>query len=94
MQKEVNELNQTNENHTNRECEECNGLGYKGRTAIYEILEIDNDIRKDIQNMQDYNTIKDTAIKNGMITFEESAKDLIDNNITTEEEYISLEIGI
>lgn len=94
MKKESNELNQTNENNMNSECEECDGLGYKGRTAIYEILEIDDDIRKDIQNMKDYNTIKETAIKNGMITFEESAKDLIDNNITTEEEYISLEVGI
>ena len=60
-------------------CEMCKDKGYIGRTAIYEILEINDEIRKCIQEMRDSKDIKEIAIKNGMITFEESSKKLIKN---------------
>lgn len=31
-------------------CEHCNGSGYKGRQAVYELLEINKKVRKDIAN--------------------------------------------
>lgn len=66
-------------------CESCND-GYIGRTAIYEILEIDDNIRESIKRMNGYNEIKELAKTNNMITFEESAKLLIKDKITTIEE--------
>lgn len=72
-------------------CEECNHKGYLGRIAIYEILEINDDIKKCIQEMKDCKEIKKIAIKNGMVTFEESIQKLINNKITTLEECIMVE---
>lgn len=66
-------------------CESCND-GYIGRTAIYEILEIDDNIRESIKQMNGYKKIKKLAKTNDMITFEESAKLLIKDKITTIEE--------
>lgn len=67
-------------------CDECNHSGYKGRTAVYEILEIDEEIRNSIQHNKPLKEVKDIAVKNGMITFEDSYKRLIDDKITTLEE--------
>ena len=71
-------------------CGMCNN-GYLGRTAVYEILEIDDDIKKCIKQIKDSKEIKEIAIKNGMITFEESSKKLINNKITTLKECLMIE---
>lgn len=66
-------------------CEKCKD-GYLGRTAIYEILEINEDIRKCIKEMKEYKEIKEVGIKNNMITFEESIKKVLEDKKTTIEE--------
>ena len=71
-------------------CKKCNDKGYYGRTAIYEILEIDEEIRSCIRNMKDSKYIKDIGIKNGMITFEDSCNKIIKDKITTLEECMML----
>lgn len=67
-------------------CATCNNKGYVGRTAVYEILEVNDEIKSSIQNTKDSKTIKEIAIKSGMITFEDSYKKLVDEKITTLEE--------
>ena len=67
-------------------CEECSYTGYSGRTVAYEILQIDDDIRNAIQQGKDAKDIKPIAIKNGMITFEDTYSMLIETNTTTIEE--------
>ena len=67
-------------------CGECENVGYNGRTAMYEILEVDDNIKHEIKFWTDSSRIKEIAIESGMITFKESAKYLIENNITTIEE--------
>lgn len=69
-------------------CDQCNGIGYSGRTAVYEILQIDDEIRQAVQSNKGANKIKDIAIKNGMITFDDSYTRLIKEKITTLEECI------
>lgn len=69
-------------------CKECSYIGYNGRTVAYEILKVDDEIRNGIQENKEAKDIKDIAIKNGMITFEESYSHLIKNKITTLEECI------
>jgi general secretion pathway protein E len=49
-------------------CSECLDTGFKGRTGIYEMLVVDDDIRPLIMDNVDSNTIKKTAIKKGMTT--------------------------
>ena len=69
-------------------CEECGYTGYKGRTVVYEILQIDDDIKEAIQQNKQEKELKEIAIKNGMITFEDSYSRLLRNKITTLEECI------
>lgn len=67
-------------------CKTCNGNGYVGRTAVYEILEVNDEIKSCIQNMGEAKLIKEIAVKYGMITFEDSYKKAVENKITTLEE--------
>jgi type IV pilus assembly protein PilB len=53
----------------------------QGRTIIYEILEINDEIREGIQNFKEDNSIREIAIKNKMITFEDSYKEKVEENI-------------
>ena len=69
-------------------CEECSHTGYNGRTVAYEILTIDDEIRNAIQQNKEAKDIKNIAVKNGMITFEDTYSSLIKNKITTLEECI------
>ncbi|WP_243155158.1 GspE/PulE family protein [Romboutsia sp. CE17] len=68
-------------------CDECNN-GYIGRVPIYEILEINDDIKLSISKMKDSKEIKEIAIKNGMITFEDTYKKLVEEKIITIEEVL------
>jgi len=62
--------------------------GYKGRTAIHEILEVDNDMRQLIYDGSSQNKIKDLAIKNGMTSLRNAGIEKIKTGITTIEEVL------
>jgi len=49
-------------------CEECKGTGYKGRTAVHEILEVDEEMRKLIVKGATAEDIRDLAKSKGMRT--------------------------
>ena len=49
-------------------CNKCDNSGYRGRIGIFEILEINNDIRDAIVRKANANEIKEIAVKNGMTT--------------------------
>jgi general secretion pathway protein E len=49
-------------------CEECSSLGYHGRTGIYELLMITDQIRGLLLSNSDSTTIKRAAISEGMDT--------------------------
>ncbi|MFN3598169.1 MAG: GspE/PulE family protein [Aquificaceae bacterium] len=53
-------------------CEHCNGSGYKGRTAVHEILEVDEEIRKLIVKGATAEDIRELARKKGMRTLYEA----------------------
>ena len=79
--------------NTNMEliCDKCEDTGYYGRTAMYEILEINENLKQDINNWTNNWNISNSTLKDEMITFEDSAKYLIENHITTQEECSLLE---
>ncbi|HIE59993.1 MAG TPA: type II/IV secretion system protein [Hydrogenothermaceae bacterium] len=54
--------------HSKEGCEYCNFTGYKGRIAVHEILEIDDNIRKAVLQGKTAADIKEIAIKKGMKT--------------------------
>jgi type IV pilus assembly protein PilB len=49
-------------------CPQCNGTGYRGRVGVFEILEIDREIRQLILERRDVAAIRDCAVRNGMRT--------------------------
>jgi type II secretory ATPase GspE/PulE/Tfp pilus assembly ATPase PilB-like protein len=49
-------------------CAKCNGLGYKGRIGIFEVLGISDVIRKKIIEMATENEIIQQALEEGMVT--------------------------
>ncbi len=69
--------------HTDGGCDRCNHTGYKGRTAIYEILEIDDEIRSMIMTKRNSKEIKHKAILNGMSTLRQEAVKLFANGSTS-----------
>ncbi|MCX7990624.1 MAG: type II secretion system ATPase GspE [Proteobacteria bacterium] len=69
-------------------CKECNGKGYLGRTGIYELLVIDEDIKEQIMLKSDARTIKSLAIKKGMTTLFSDGIQKIRDGITTIEEVL------
>ncbi|MFH2105263.1 MAG: GspE/PulE family protein [Parcubacteria group bacterium] len=54
--------------HRGKGCEHCNMQGYKGRTGIYEILEITNSIKELIVNCVPSEKIQAKAMEDGMIS--------------------------
>jgi type IV pilus assembly protein PilB len=53
-------------------CEKCNGSGCKGRAGLYEVMEVDDDIRDLILVGASTIEIKKKAVENGMITLRRS----------------------
>ncbi len=64
-------------------CEECRYTGYRGRTGIYEILLISDEIRNLILSRVPTNKIKEKAIELGMTTLLEDGLQKIEKGITT-----------
>ena len=62
--------------------------GYKGRTAIHEILEINSEMRQLIFEGENQNKIKDLAIKNGMTPLREAGIGKIKTGVSTIEEVL------
>lgn len=70
-------------------CKECNYTGYKGRTAIHELLVVDDEIRELIAKGATANEIKEAAKAKGMKTLREDGFEKALKGITTVEEVIS-----
>jgi len=69
-------------------CDACNRTGYKGRTAIYEVMKIDDDIREAILKKAQSREIKRMAIEKGMMTLRQAGLAKIKNGITSVEEVL------
>jgi type IV pilus assembly protein PilB len=63
-------------------CEECKGTGYKGRTAVHEILEVDEEMRKLIVKGATAEDIRDLAKSKGMRTLYEAGMLKVRRGIT------------
>ncbi len=67
-------------------CEYCNMTGYKGRCGIFEILQINESIRKFICQKVPIDVIREEAQKQGMRTLWESGVIKVEKGITSVEE--------
>jgi len=71
-------------------CEHCNGTGYKGRIAIYEVLEVNPAIRDLIIRNKSSDEIKREAVRSGMKTLRMSALTKVAQGQTTLVEAVSV----
>lgn len=69
-------------------CPECGGKGYKGRIGIYEVLEINEEIRELIIKHVASEQITQAAIKNGMLSLIKDGLNKASGGITTIEEVL------
>jgi len=53
-------------------CDQCDNMGYKGRVGLYEVMKMDNKLRKAILRRADSLEIEDIAMKSGMVTLEQA----------------------
>ncbi len=67
-------------------CQECGMTGYKGRVGIYEIMEVNNEIRNLITKNANAKDIETAAVKNGMNKLLEDGINKAASGITTIEE--------
>lgn len=69
--------------HHGKGCEQCAFTGFYGRMGIFELLVIDDDIRRLILKNADSNEIRDAAKKHGMRTLIEDGAEKIKAGVTT-----------
>lgn len=49
-------------------CERCGGVGYRGRIGVFEVLEMNEEVRALVEEQSDWESIDKVAIRNGMTT--------------------------
>ncbi len=64
-------------------CIECSGTGFRGRTAIHELLELTDNVREMILSKKPSSEIRRTAKEEGMHFLRESALDRVKRGLTT-----------
>ena len=69
-------------------CESCNNTGYRGRAAIYEVLQVNEPVKRAIVDNLTAIDLKRIAMNNGMQTLRQSAWKKVYKGITTIEELV------
>lgn len=69
-------------------CRICHATGYNGRIAIFEVLEVNQAIRKLLIDKNDSDIIYQTAIKNGMATMLDDGLQKVAKGLTTMDEIL------
>ena len=75
-------------------CEECNQTGYRGRTALYEILVMDEPLRELIVQRSSASAIREHAVRAGMKALRTVGWERVREGVTTTEEVLRVaEVG-
>lgn len=69
-------------------CDECYGTGYRGRTGIFEILDLNEEMRQAISERSPEAELRRLAIENGMLTLVERGRVRVNRGETTVDEFI------
>jgi general secretion pathway protein E len=69
-------------------CAACDGAGYQGRAGIFELLEVQDDLRRVMQTSRDSNTLKAEAIRTGMRTLKDDGWAKVLAGTTTADEVL------
>lgn len=71
-------------------CAACSQTGYRGRTGIFELMVLDDEIRRLIGNKADSTAIKHAAIAKGVVTLKQEGAERVIQGHTTMEEFMRI----
>lgn len=69
-------------------CEECRHTGYRGRTGLYELLVVDNELRLEVQRRRGSEELRTMAIAKGMRSLVDDGVRAVRAGITTIDEVL------
>jgi type II secretory ATPase GspE/PulE/Tfp pilus assembly ATPase PilB-like protein len=69
-------------------CPECRGTGYRGRTGVYELLVMDNELRLEIQRRRGSEELRAMAVAKGMRTLLDDGVRAAREGVTTLDEVL------
>ena len=73
-------------------CSHCNEMGYIGRVAVYEMMQITPAIKTAIFNNANAKEIKQSAVGGGMVTLRQSALQKLKSGLTSIEEVVRMTV--
>ncbi len=71
-----------------RGCERCNNTGYKGRLGLYEVLDVDDEMREMVLSGASSFELRNKAVQAGMMTLRMSGLQKVRDGVTTVEEIV------
>ncbi|MEG1710758.1 MAG: ATPase, T2SS/T4P/T4SS family [Clostridia bacterium] len=83
-------LESPTEIYEQRGCRYCNNTGYRGRTAVHEVLAITDKLKSAIAEKRTLDDIRYLALEGGMVPLWESARNLVLNGITSVAELLAI----
>ena len=69
-------------------CADCRNTGYRGRTAIFEMIPMARELRKLVFDSANEDEIRQAAIKNGMVTLRDAGNERVLDGTTSIEEVL------
>jgi type IV pilus assembly protein PilB len=69
-------------------CNLCSGTGYRGRVGVYELLEINDEIREMVVSKATHHEIRRASLEQGMRSMQQQAFDLVLAGETTLEDVV------
>jgi type II secretory ATPase GspE/PulE/Tfp pilus assembly ATPase PilB-like protein len=69
-------------------CPDCNGLGYKGRTALFELLIVDDPVRQTLVKEPSADALKAASRKARVRSFQDEGIQMVVDGVTALEEVI------
>ncbi len=67
-------------------CQVCNGLGYKGRVGLFELMEVTDEVAKAINSEVPEEQLRKIAIQEGMVPLRQAGLEKIRKGVTSVEE--------
>lgn len=75
-------------NMTGNRCRNCNASGFRGRSGIYELLRVNDELREAITHNRPSSELEKIAVANGMTTLLEDGRAKVAAGVTTEDELL------
>lgn len=73
-----------------RGCRYCNYTGYKGRTAVHEVLSVDDNLKYAISERYPLDDIRRISVENGMVPLWDSGRNLVIEGVTSVSELLTI----